>query len=76
MDLLCLFCLVFAMPLCASVYICLVVTFWERGDLLGLVCGVKLLVCHFPIDTLGQVWYLVVSIPDFCTLTYLETLHF
>ena len=35
MDLLCFFCRVFAMPLCASVYIC-----WERADLLALVCGV------------------------------------
>ena len=26
------FCLVFAMPLCASVYLCLVVTCWERAD--------------------------------------------
>ena len=34
------FCLVFAMPLCASVYMCLVVTCWERADLLTLVCGV------------------------------------
>ena len=24
----------------------------------------------FPIDILGQVWYLIVSIPDLCTLTY------
>ena len=41
MDVLCFFCLVFAMPLCASVYImCLVVTCWERADLLALVCGV------------------------------------
>ena len=39
-DLLCYFCLVFAMPLCASVYMCLVVTFWERAALLALVCGV------------------------------------
>ena len=30
----------FAMPLCASVYMCLVVTCWERTDLLALVCGV------------------------------------
>ena len=36
------FCLVFAMPLCASVYMCLVVTCWERTDLLALVCGVYL----------------------------------
>ena len=35
-----LFCLVFAMSLCASVYMCYVVTCWERADLLALVCGV------------------------------------
>ena len=35
MDLLCNFCLVFAMPLCASVYMCLVVTCWEKGLPLG-----------------------------------------
>ena len=34
------FCLVFAIPLCASVYLCLVVTCWERTDLLAFVCGV------------------------------------
>ena len=33
---------VFAMPLCASVYMCLVVTCLERADLLALVCGVLL----------------------------------
>ena len=37
-----LFCLVFAMSLCASVYMCFVNTCWERADLLALVCGVKL----------------------------------
>ena len=40
MDLLFPFYLVFAMPLWASVYMCLVVTCWERADLLTLVCGV------------------------------------
>ena len=34
------FCLAFAMPLCVSFYMCLVVTSWERADLLALVCGV------------------------------------
>ena len=34
------FCIVFAMPLCAFVDMCLVVTCWERADLLALVCGV------------------------------------
>ena len=71
-DLLCFFYLVFAMSLCASVYMCLVVTCWERADLLALVCGVYMLVCHFPIGILGQVWYLTVSIPDLCTLTYFD----
>ena len=28
-----LFCLVFAMSLCGSVYMCFVVTCWERADL-------------------------------------------
>ena len=64
-----LFCLVFAMFLCPSVYMCFVVTCWERADLLALVCGIELWVCHFPIGILGQVWYLIVSIPDLCTLT-------
>ena len=54
-------CLLFVMLLCASVYLCLLVTRWERADLLALVC--------VPIGTLGQVWYLIVSIPDLCTLT-------
>ena len=40
MDLLWFFCLVFAMPLCASVYMWLAVTCLERADLLALVCGV------------------------------------
>ena len=39
-DLLCFFCLVFAMSLCASVYMCFVVTCWDMADLLALVCGV------------------------------------
>ena len=34
------FCLVFAMPLCASVHMYLVVICWERAGLLALVCGV------------------------------------
>ena len=36
------FCLVFVMPLCASDYLCIVVSCWERADLLALVCGVLL----------------------------------
>ena len=42
MNLLFFFCPAFAMALCASVYMCLVVTCLERPDLLALVCGVLL----------------------------------
>ena len=28
--------------------------------------------CHFPIGILGQVWYLIASTPDLCTLTYFD----
>ena len=44
-----LFCLVFAMSLCASVYMCFVVTCWERADLLALVCGVQYEFVTFPL---------------------------
>ena len=54
-----------------SVYMCLVVTCWERADLLALVCGVILYVFHFPIGILGQVWYLIVLIPDILFWQYL-----
>ena len=49
MDLLYLFCLVFDMSLCASVYMCFVVTCWERADLLTLVCGVFCEFVTFPL---------------------------
>ena len=69
-DLLC-FCSVLCL-LC-FVRVCLYVL---RGHLLGkgwplgsrLWC--LLWVCHFPIGILGQVWYLIASIPDLCNLTY------
>ena len=43
-----LFYLVFAMSLCASGYMCFVVTCWERADLLALVCGVQYEFVTFP----------------------------
>ena len=66
-----LFCLVFAMSLCASVYMCFVVTCWERADLFALVCGVYCKFVTFPLVS----WDLIVSIPDLCTLTYLRRLN-
>ena len=44
-----LFFLVFAMSLCASVYMCFGVTSWERADLLALVCDVNHEFVTFPL---------------------------
>ena len=63
------------MPLCASVYVCLVVTCWERADLLALIMVSNCEFVTFPIGILGQVWYLIASIPDLCTLTYFYYAH-
>ena len=54
----------------ASVHCCLVVTCWERADPMALVCNV----CEFftsQCGILGQVWYLIVLIPDLCRLPFL-----
>ena len=74
-DLLC-----FCSVLCLLCFVC-VCLYVLCGHLLGkgwplgsrLWC--LLWVCHFPIGILGQVWYLIVSIPDLCTLTYYENVH-
>ena len=51
-----------------SVCWCLVVTCWERAELLALVCDVW---CgHFAIGILGQVWCLIAAIPDLCPFSY------
>ena len=55
---------------CTSVCWCLVVTCWERVDLLTLVCDVQLWCCHIPIGILGLVWCLIVSIPDLYPRSY------
>ena len=49
----------------ASIHCCLVVTCWERADLLALVYDVCDFVT-FPCGILGQVWDLIVLIPDLC----------
>ena len=69
-DLLC-FCSVLCL-LC-FVRVCLYVLFGHllgKGWPLGSRLWCLLWVCHFPIGILGQVWYLIVSIPDLCTITY------
>ena len=41
-------------------------------DLLALVCDVYCDFATFQFGILGQVWYLIVSIPDPCCLSYFE----
>ena len=53
----------------APVHCCLVVTCWERADLLALVGDVYCIFVTFPCGILCQVWYLIVSFPDLCRLS-------
>ena len=54
----------------ACVHCCLVITGGERADLLVLVCDVYCDFVTLPFGTLGQVWYLIESIPDLCCPFY------
>ena len=75
-DLLC-FCSVLCL-LC-FVRVCLYVLCGHllgKGWPLGSRLWCLLWVCHFPIGILGQVWYLIVSIPDLCTITYFHSVCF
>ena len=64
-SVLCLLCL------CARLFIC---AFWSPAGK-GLTSWLSFVVSNcefvpFDIGILGQVWYLIVSTPDLCTLTY------
>ena len=63
-DHLCYLCLVFVML--SRLFIA---ALWVH-DLLALVCDVYCDFVTFPFGILGQVWYLIVSIPDPCCLYY------
>ena len=56
----------------ATVRCCLLDTYLERADLLARVsCWRSLLYfVTFPCGILGQVWYLIVSFPYLCRLSY------
>ena len=47
------------------------VTFLERANHLALVCDVNCVFVTFSCGILGQVWYLIVSIPDLCPFYYI-----
>ena len=74
MDLLC-FCSVFCLLcLCARLFIC---ALWSPAGK-GLTSWLSFVVskCEFVTFTLGRVWYLIVSTPDLCTLTYFNPIKF
>ena len=48
---------------------------WERADLLALVLMLNCVIVTFPFGILGQVWYLIVSIPDLGPLSYFQTVR-
>ena len=57
-----------------SVHYCLVVICWKELTSLLLLLIVFLRdFATFPCGILGQVWYLIVSIPDLCRLSYFGT---
>ena len=56
----------------AFVQCCLVVTWRERADLLDLVCDAYCAYVTFLFGIVGQMWYLIVLIPDHCCLSYLH----
>ena len=54
-----------------------VLTCWKSDSLLALLFVIFYCVfATFPYGVLGQVWYLIVSIPDLCFLTYLDESKF
>ena len=67
MYILCFVWLVFVMPLCASVYLCLVVTCWERVILL-----VPFVVYNCEFVTFPLVSWVRCVTSDICTLTYYD----
>ena len=71
MDLLCFCSVLCLLCLCARLLIC---ALWSTAGK-GLTSWLSFVVsdCEFvtfPFGILGRVWYLIVSIPDLCTLTY------
>ena len=57
-----------------SVHCSLEMTCWERANPLALLYVMfKCVFVTFSCNSLGQVWYLIVSIPDLCLLTYFDS---
>ena len=72
MDHLYCLCLVFLVLLCLFTDCCLVVTCWEKADLLAFAGDVYFIFVTFPCGILGKMWYLIVSFPGLCRLSYFD----
>ena len=71
MDLLCFFCSVLGLLcLCARLFICPLWSPARKGLTSWHSFVVSSCECDFPIGILGQLGYLIVSIPDLCNLIY------
>ena len=75
MDLLCFCSVLCLLCFCARLFIC---ALWSPAGK-GLTSWLSFVVSYcefanFPIGILGRVWYLIVSIPDLCTLTHFVSL--
>ena len=59
-----------------SVHCSPVVACWDRADLLALLYVLFYCVfVTFPCGVLGQVWWLVASVPDLCLLSYFAVMQ-
>ena len=75
MDLLCFCSVLCLLCLCAHLFICALRSPAGKGLTSWLSFVVSAVSCHFLVGILGQVWYLIVSIPDLCTLTFLNVFY-
>ena len=73
MDLLCFCSVLCLLCLCARLFICALWSPAGKGLTSWLSFVVSTVSLSLPIGILGQVWYLIVSIPDLCTITYYDS---
>ena len=67
----CYLCLCLSLSYCLVCFCKPVVTCWARADHLALLYVMfSCVFVTFPYGVLGQVWYLIVSIPDLCLLYF------
>ena len=75
MDLLCFCSVLCLLCLCARLFMCALWSPAGKGLTSWLSYVVSAVSLSLSIGILGQVWYLIVLIPDLCTLTYFDINH-